>query len=622
MEINLEIRSGERQGISFSLHDTSSLTMNEIPWVLEDETIQFELLAPSKYHSAVLELYQHSIQVTEILIDPNNQDIARFIWRPIYGDNSPTSKLFWLYFGVAELNVLLKDEDGVSIELVEFQPLQVVAKKSSADKVEKMFEYLASISSEALHSVFSATRHSVGFEEGLVSPNYTFERLEHAIDALRELLPLILKSPLTRLVPEHKLVPVTGREELDDSSIGWLVENLSLLQPADCNEDAHIFYDGDHFKASALQLPVLNEITDIYENRVIHGYIEQLIRVAQSLINRMELDVFERGRNNCIPSNYVSFFEKIGRFKTLLLGSQINKINTQISTLKQLKMLLDRHIPAKYPLLVRPIITPRVQGKPAYRDLFVEIIKWHEKGQIDWSAYENLFAIENISMLFETYTYFRVLNACNNILESSSILHDYKPLKTSFIGQNGTEVNILREPEYWVINHNNRNIDNIVNSEGYTVYKDKKTIRSRGQKGINSKRVPDIVIQIRKPNDSIRLLILDAKYSSADKSFIDYLPELTMKYVHGIQRIGQSERLVASMTILYPDERAGFRDFHFGQHSIFGNTPSNPSLAVCGVLLGDNRDNDLLFELLKRLFEIEEVKPILLHLVEPSLAVA
>ena len=95
-----------------------------------------------------------------------------------------------------------------------------------------------------------------------------------------------------------------------------------------------------------------------------------------------------------------------------------------------------------------------------------------------------------------------------------------------------------------------------------------------------------------------------------------------MKYVHGIQRIGQSERLVASMTILYPDERAGFRDFHFGQHSIFGNTPSNPSLAVCGVLLGDNRDNDLLFELLKRLFEIEEVKPILLHLVEPSLAVA
>ncbi|WP_165664197.1 hypothetical protein [Metapseudomonas otitidis] len=616
MELHFEIKNGSRRGHRFSIKDLSSAPETEMPWVLEDEIIQFELLVPKKYHSAVLELYQHSITCSRAIDCEDDLNLVKFIWSPEAREHATTSKLFWNYFGIAELNVLLFNENLELIELVNFQALQVAATKSSADKVEKMFAYLASISSEALHSVFSATRHTVGFEDGLVSPNYAFERLEHAISALKDLLPHVLHNPLTRLVPEHKLIPLSGREELDDSSIGWLLENLSVLQSTDHSEDAHIYYDGDHFKASALLLPVLAEQTDIYENRVIHGFIDQLIRTAQTLGSRMDSEIAKRAKSANLPIGYVSFFEKATRFKAQLIGTQINKIDALISTLNQYKTLLERKVPVKISILERPIITPKAHGKHAYRDLFLEIIKWHEKGQVDWSAYENLFAIESIPMLFEAYSYFRVLEAANQFLEKSgnpsSKIKD-RPLCTSFIDQSGHSIEILREPEFWAAGHKLQQVDGIINSEAYTINKESKKVRPRSQTGINSKRVPDIAIKITRPNNSIRLIILDAKYSYADKSFVDYLPDLTMKYVHGIHRLGQSEPLVASMSILHPDDQGIFRSFHYGPLSVFGESPASPTLQSCGIILGEDRSSDKLSSLVYRLLHIEGIKPLINH---------
>ncbi|WP_433690280.1 hypothetical protein [Pseudomonas monteilii] len=625
MELILTIMTGSRKGQVITLQEKSEAKVGDIPWLLEDEEVQFDVMVSSGYHSSILELYQHSIPASFVSYLPGDPDLVKFSWTPSGSSNVTASKLFWNYFGVAELNLLFSNENGEVSELVNFQPIQVVATKSSADKVEKMFEYLASISSEALHSVFSATRHTVGFEEGAVSPNYTFERLEHAIAALKELLPHVLSSPLTRLVPEQKLVALTGREELDDSSIGWLVENLSVLQPTDHLEDAHVFYDGDYFKASGLLLPVLEEQTDIYENRVIHGFIDLLIRTAQGLGNRMDSELNRHGSLIAIPNGYISFFEKVTRFKAQLIGSQINKVEAILSVLNQYKVVVSRQLFVKHPIHERPIMTPKTQCKPAYRDLFTEIIKWHEKGKVDWTAYENLFAIESIPMLFEAYCYFRVLEATNKFLHPSfrdSLKTRERALRTSFADKDNNEIEVIREPEYWALNHHNRHPEYIVNGEAFTVNKDARSVRNRSQSGTNSKRVPDIVIQIKNSQGRVRLIVLDAKYSYANKAFIDYLPDLTMKYVHGIHRFGQNEPLVSSMSILHPDDRASFRGFHYGPLGVFGESPVSPSLQACGIVLGSDRQFDQLDKLICRTLELEGVSPISTQLIETEREVA
>ncbi|MGB0782879.1 MAG: hypothetical protein ACPGRG_06885, partial [Marinomonas sp.] len=359
--------------------------------------------------------------------------------------------------------------------------------------------------------------------------------------------------------------------------------------------------------------PELDETSDIYENWVIHGFIEQLIHTAKNLSGRMESEMGRYKGSTSIPNGYVSFFEKLTRFKTLLMGSQINKIEEAVKILKQFKLLLERQLPVNRSIHSRPIITPKTINRPAYQNLFIEIIKWHEKGKVDWTAFQNLFAIESIPMLFEAYTYFRVLDNVNRYFVHQA---DSDPLtyNNTFIDQFNNEIKIEREPSYWTVGHTKQHPEAIVNSEAYTVRDT--SIRDRGQSGVNSRRAPDMVIQIKRPDGNIKLIVIDAKYSNADKSFRDYLPALTMKYLHGIHRLGQREPLIDSLIIIHPDDSGTYRSFHQGDFGFFGSTPVIPALLCCGVILGENRQSDILKELIIKTLELEGVKPLRLNAIQ------
>lgn len=606
--LKLSLLSGGRKGESIFLPDVNQSLQGVIPWVLEDDAIEFRLKAPSNYKSATLEVYQHSIMaVVDDSLEENG--MTEFVWNPKVGSYQ-VEKLFLNYFGISELTVLLFNENEELVELVKFQPLQVAAKKSSADHVEEMFGYLAGISSEALHSVFSATRHSVGFEEGNMSPSHTLERIQHSVELLREFLPLIFSKPITRLVPEHKLLPTTGSEELDDASIGWLLENLSVLEPDENPDQAHIYYEGQHYHASTMRVSVLNENSDVYENRVIHGFVELLLREAQQLGQRYGYELQSHNQFADLPKGYVSFFEKISRFKSQLVGAQINRIDRIIEPLKYIKTMLENRLPVTRTSSDRPIFTPKVRSSHAYRDVFVEIIKWHEKGAVDWSAYENLFAIKSIPVLFESYCYFRVVESVNRFFNPAVISGVATPqLDLKFVDLSGCEILVEREPNYWTALHKSKHDKGIVNSEGYTV-KDQYSYYPRGQTGPNSRRQPDIVIQIKRPNSgATQLIVMDAKYTKSNTAFIRYLPELTMKYVHGIHRPGQDVKTVTSLSILYPDNiNHSFSSFHHGDMGLFGDYPVEPNLQTIGLILGEQREHDMLAKLVEKLLDINGVR--------------
>lgn len=609
MKLDLHIIQGQRKGVLISLPLISKTEREPMLWVREDEAIEFRLKVPKKYKEANLEIYQHIIPATDIQ-HLNHEETVEFIWTPQKG-RYQEEKLFRNYFGIAEINVLVVDELGEELELLCFQSIHVVAKVSSADKVESMFEYLAGVSSEALHSVFSATRHGVGFNEGKVSPSYTLERIEHSIDNLKINIPLLLNRPITRLVPEHRILPTSGNEELDDSSIGWLLENLSILEPDEHPDRSHIDFEGQHYRAPAVRRSVLIENSDVYENQVIHGFLELLLVESQQLGQRY-IEQFNFAKKlNDIPKGYISFFEKISRFKSQLIGAQSNRIEKIILAIKQMKSMLEHRLPVTRLTKRRPIFTPKTRNNYAYRDIFVEIVKWHERGEVDWTAYENLFAIESIPTLFESYCYFRVVESLNRyfvpIVASNTI---NSTLKLEFIDDVGNEIFLEREPEYWTMRHSSKHKQGIVNSEGYTlnIREQYYSFHSRSQSGDNSKRQPDIVIQIIRPNREVQLLVIDAKYTSSQKAFIHYLPELTMKYVHGIHLPRQEKLTVTSLTILFPDnERAQFISHHHKEMGVFGDHPVEPNLQALGLILDSKREEDTLTKLIFKLLEINGI---------------
>lgn len=597
------ILNGSRQGEVILLPDVSSPLQRTTPWILEDEAIEIRVSSSQPYKTATIEIYNHQIDNSKYEFD-SYSGITTLSWIPKVDSYGP-AKLFHNYFGISELVILFKDNEEDVIDLIQFQPIQVVAKNSTAKNVENMFEYLANISSEAIHSAFSATKHNIGLNEGIISPSHTIEHLTNSTNLIIESLPYILNKPITRLIPEQRILPPTGLEEIDDSSIGWLLENLSVLESCDSLESAHFVSDDeDYYRATSLRTPVLTENTDVYENWILHGFIELLIIKAQEISIRSNIESF-KSIDQPIPDGYTSFFDKVTKFKAQLFGVQKSKIDTLIETLKNIKIHLDNNTPVTRILNQRPTFTHRAKNNHTYFNIFIDMLKWHEKGSVDWSSYENLLAIQSIPELFETYCYFRVVESVNLNLSNPSSKKNEKPdLKLSF-DFDEVSLKIEREPKYWTKNHKSSSINDIINSEEFTI-KGKKFYYQRGHAGPYSNRSPDIVLDIKhKINNTRTLLVLDAKYTNKNKAFINYLPELTMKYIHGIHHKTQKSPTVTSLTILYTNQDSKeISSFHHGDMGVFGSSTVSPNLQTLALPLGEERSHDQLNNLIHRLLEL------------------
>lgn len=596
MHLELHIKSGSRSGEIIRLSEVGS-QLEPASWVKENEVIELKLKTSRKYQSAVLNLYDHRVAVNQVDFE---EDHTNFVWKPKRLKNGKLECLFINYFGLAEMSIELEDEEEKQI-IKNFAPLEVFASKLNAQNVEDMLSYLATLGDEQLHSLFQTTKHGAGFREGSTSPNGNLERLELTIDKLSFLFQSLFAKPITKLLPEHRVIQASGEEDLDDNALGWLLNNLSLVEEVEDIDRAHFEFNDRMYKAHSVQVPILKENSNLYENQVIHGFIVTLLNEAdKQLSNYNKSGGLESKFRDEMPEGYSSFFNQINRLKKELLGSQVERCIRAIDRLKFLKYSLDKSIPVTNYILDRPILTQKSEAQQSYRSVFIEYINWFEKSCPDWSVYQNLLAIKSIPTLFESYTYYRIGESLNNLLNPdknqksvSSLMHDLK----------GNEVSLVREPTYWMPKNSRSNESSYINSEGKTLRKGKVHVRSSQHK--YSHRCPDVVIEVRKENEPSQLIVLDAKYTYPTQAFSKYLPECTMKYVHGIHNKSHNKGLVCSMTIVHPigDALESLQSFHTFEYSIEGSMPVLPSLQALGLELGSSKDSDRLTETLKLLLK-------------------
>lgn len=599
MVLTLTILNGSRKGLTISLSNIQS-TADTIEWIKEDEAVEFSLKTAGEYESAALELYEHNIPCTNSIKTESGEII--FMWRPAYREPYSYEKIFINYFGIAEFNVSLKKQHVQDVVIEYFNPVEILASKLNSDRVEYMLNYISKIPGELIHSIFRTTRHGAKLGDGNTSPTLSLERIEHLIDAFKNDLQLIFRHPITRLIPEQRIVTANGSESIDDSSLGWLLSNMSVLSDTDSIHDAHISFNSRLLQASIIQLPVLSENTDLYENRILHGFVLQLTQEVHSFIkNFTSFSTPNRFSYSMKPSGYTSFFDQVSVFKSLLISEQIKRCNFLIDSLKQIKIFLESKVPVKYAILERPIVTHKARHNHAYRSAFIKIIEWHENGNPDWSAYENLFAIKNIPTIFEIYSYLRTLSFLNKSFSSSNEpMGADNSVETQFIDKKGQDIWLRREPIYWMTGHSNSTGETFVNTEGWN-YSNGKPLSQRSNNGVFSHRRPDIAIEIKNNDENAVLIIIDAKYTTPERAFRTYLPELTMKYVHGIHQAKKANSSVSSLTIVHPSNNSSFRSFHHGMYNVYSEHPVSPNLQCVGLSMtpdiDEHRDEyDLLLE--------------------------
>jgi hypothetical protein len=160
------------------------------------------------------------------------------------------------------------------------------------------------------------------------------------------------------------------------------------------------------------------------------------------------------------------------------------------------------------------------------------------------------------------------------------------------------EFSLDYEPKYWVVGHQKIDHRNLINSEQWTIYNGK--VSKRSNNTIYSNRCPDFVINLKDKGRLLRSYIIDAKYTSDDKVFSHYIPELSLKYLHGLHPIGGDSKVIMGLMIINPSNDNNVRHFHNNMFDIFSENPVQPSIISKSIKPGDELTENSNFEKLLR----------------------
>jgi hypothetical protein len=171
------------------------------------------------------------------------------------------------------------------------------------------------------------------------------------------------------------------------------------------------------------------------------------------------------------------------------------------------------------------------------------------------------------------------------------------------------DINLYYEPEYWMVGHQNIKDAKYLRTE----ISEMSFVRTAAGDGFkssnhkNSKRVPDIVIEVIKASGDKVLLIFDAKYSTMKIAYKEYLRNCAMKYIHGIHGI-EGTSPVNSMVLICPTQNTvTFADMHAPPYGLNDNKTVIPVIGVQGVDIITNSENQIVFTIgdnIKRLLNL------------------
>lgn len=595
MKLTVRILNGKRSGLEIELPIASGHASNHI-YFLEDEALEFTVEVDTPLDDLFLCLHENEVAATNSY---SKGEVWTYEWKPKSLSKWGYECFFHNYYGMAELTLATKsDSIGERLVIEQFSPIEVLAKKLNAERAEKMLDFLALHDNEALAAFFRVTRLKAGFKEGERTVNFLIEQLERNVLLLVAELPKIYSKPIAKLTPVTKLVVLSENSMTDDTTLAWIAENCDGLYPVDDADRALLEFEGVFYSSEKILENHLKENLNIYENQVVHGFIISLMRAASELLRRLEDYPSSKVRPQQNLSGYLSFFSQLSRFAKTINRNKVERCRGLISTLQRLKRVFDERVPVVNPIMGTPHFTRKARYNLHYQKVFHKIIAWHRFGSPDWSVQEELFSIQSIPKLFEYYLLFLM----KHHLDTESILGEKLELvKSPTSGKSDFEytwgqfsVKLLYELKAWTHDHSNSDESIIINSEGWTIHKNSGELKPRGQIGANANRCPDMLISVTGPTGEQRHLIVDAKYTTDKKAFAHYLPELTMKYLHGLHEKNSGKNLSIGLMIVNPSETCTSRHFHHHRYSIFGASPVSPALLVSSIApgLAENLNSD------------------------------
>ncbi|USE34539.1 hypothetical protein [Endozoicomonas sp. SCSIO W0465] len=573
MQFEVEVLNGARQGMRFNLplaYEVHRATTS-MPYVLETEALALFVRMDRACDRLSLILGERVLTFTQ----GRNSHALEFEWYPPYRENGARDALFYNYFGVAKFTLKLESEG--SVESLDTGPVEVLARNRTAKQAGHMVNFILAETDSDLNDEGGTTRFQ-GAASHREQLNLLVERILNNASKLEGLAAQIFIKPIRTLTTDMALQRGADVYAPGDQSLAWLMYNLSVLEETDDKSQSHLHVDGRMYWATELLAPVIREHTDVYENRVLSGYLDSLLSVIADLLKHYAPTELSRLQN--AHEGYVSFFACMEAWIHQVNSQQLVALKACQEQILSLRQQFMKRLPVRKSVRALPRITAKVRGSQHYLTLFRMVIDWYQHLGLEGKTPQQQFlAINSMPGLFEYYAFIRIRRwfLAKGLQENPGI---GKP-HLLCTRENNLAISLHYEPVFWMVG--NSKAGNIINTENRSVSEARNNYPGRTREWEFAQRKPDITLEVRRNGQLIGLLVLDAKFTTREQAFSQYLPECTMKYVHGItdaDSVSVNGGLVKAMIILYPHSHDELLDFHAAPFDAYGDQRQIPVLGA------------------------------------------
>ncbi len=528
--------------------------------ILEDESINFVLSSPKPFSNPILWIQDAALAPTKAQKSINGT--FEYYWHP-----SEENPLFLNHFGFSELMIELDEREYY------YTVVDVLARKLNADNTQNILRYLESQISGLTNFCFSLTHQRADADTmGSASPQQIIQEVRLGVQSFIDVIPQYISRYRSRLTSAPKLVSWDEATNFAQRSIDYVLTHPdSLALSTDTTRSIRVGHR--HYTTQAIEIDAINENTDIYENRVITGYLETCTITIGKIEQYYRDFVATLGKQE-EPSNVPVGYQSILSIRKHFGTRYSEKILKECFDLQRgIAYCLDfvkKNLRVTRSVFGMPEATPGFLTSTHYRKTFERIVAFYRLGQLNVSGNQFLYNLRTLDKLYEFFCLYRLIESFEKIgfkltrtehshmLKQTPIFFDLQPADSYTFGKNTSLViNLFYD----------RNIPSLPN---------KITVKEKNQ----SSRRPDYLIELS-DGSSYAYIIFDAKYSSPRLAREVYLPALTMKYYHGLGLQNSAQSKCMGIFALHPQKnRSEISFFHKDAFNVFSNTPAFPALGT------------------------------------------
>lgn len=510
-------------------------------------------------------------------------------------------------FDLAYISVYLNDDTGEEkVFYTDF--FRVATTKQTAKQVEQMLDEIEESLPNFLEVCFSRNKKKSGILKNDVRSIWnTIKVVDEIIEIYEENCGYFSNHKKASVESAESIVDVTEMRIIDQESLRWITCNPdNLIQ---IEKDSGICVNGHNYIPSKVKTYLSQYYYDIYENRVLLGFLQNVIEYLEIQISGFSKEMIELGNiPESIALQLPNTHELTSRCIYIYYKGVIKRFSNKKSILQELyyryEKILDCPTEVVYGL---PKFTNTFKQVYHYRLCYECMVKWFEFGDYTFDHLNYLFKLKTLSRIFE---YFCLIKLQNAILldgyifrEANRIVYDIEAdvedINNQYIfSGNGFELTLLYEPSIWV-NKINEGIN--LYSTGYNFSKGK----------WNDKWTPDFVLKISSSYNDY-YYILDAKYSNEYNVKKRYIPELVLKYSAQIASKDKFFSDVIGVGAVYPGDED--KIYFFKKNAVESRMQSLPmyfSLSIIGKNVGNVKLKERISKLIKIVETIEQEKEII-----------